>query len=114
MQGHVIPIAYQPMIPTHSGMAAAGAGNVQTSPAHQASSTLTELLAPGSAVTSSSVREGGGKQGKMIDVGMQPYSPGQQQHHSTTIRYGPTGKADYTLWYQKVSVYGYDIDGRIV
>lgn len=102
MQGHMISLPYQAMIQTH-GIP----GNVQPGghppshppPNHPVSSTLTELLAPASAVVPTYLREGGGKQGKMHDVGMRPYSPGQQ-HHSTSSRHGPTGKC-FPLLYIK-------------
>ena len=83
----VIPVPYQAMIQTH-GIQTGASGQPQP---HPVSSTLTELLAPGTAVVTSSLREGGGKTGKIQEVGVRPYSPGQQ-HHSTSSRHGPTGK----------------------
>ena len=101
MQGHVIPVAYQTMLPAaapaHGGgvPSGGGGGSVVQPPLHPASSTLSELLAPSSVVASSTLREGGGgggggggKQGKLHDVGVRPYSPG---HHPTINRHGPTG-----------------------
>lgn len=103
IQGHIIPVAYQTMLPVHGTPTASG--NIQQPPPgghlHPTSSTLTELLAPSSIVASpSSMREGGSGiinvsagQGKLHDVGVRPYSPSQQQQQqqqSTINRHGPT------------------------
>ena len=83
----MIPVPYQAMIQPH-GIQTGASGQAQP---HLVSSTLTELLAPNPAVASSSLRDGGGKTGKMQEVGVRPYSPGQQ-HHSGSGRHGTTGK----------------------
>ena len=86
----MIPVPYQAMIQPH-GIQTGASGQAQP---HPVSSTLTELLAPNPAIVTSSLREGGGKSGKIQEVGVRPYSPGQQPHHSGPSRHGATGKGN--------------------
>ena len=95
MQGHMISLPYSAMMQSHGMAGAVPPGHPPPPHSHPTSSTLTELLAPGVAVVSPPQRDGGGgggKQGKVHDLGMRPYSPGQQQHHQVMAnRHGPTG-----------------------
>ena len=85
--GHVIPVApYSAIISGHAGVP-----GQHPVPQSAASSTLTELLAPSVVLTQQQGRElGGGGGGKMIDMGSQPFSPGQ--HQAGLVRHSSSGK----------------------
>ena len=91
MQSHVISVPTYPAMLQAPGVV----GTVVPAPPgqpHPTSSALAELLAPNPAVVSSSLRDsaGGGKLGKVHEVGARPFSP-SQQHMSTSSRHGPSG-----------------------